>query len=110
MAGVLCTNVFNLSFFFSSPLFTTFDIVNTMRTSLFLILAVVISTVLCTVPAAVDSDSNEAAPRRRISANPDELVGKQDSFENVNVDKHFISNKDSDEGPFIKVSDNDMKE
>ncbi|KAF1799616.1 hypothetical protein V8B55DRAFT_1540044 [Mucor lusitanicus] len=74
-----------------------------MRASLFLLLIVAISTVLCTVPAA-ESD-NEAAPRRRISANPDELVGKQDSFENANVDKHFVLNKESDDSPFVKVSE-----
>lgn len=79
-----------------------------MRTSLFLLLIVAISTVLCTVPAA-DSD-NEAAPRRRVSANPDDLVAKQDSFENVNVDKHFVRNEESENDPFIKVSDDHSKE
>lgn len=74
-----------------------------MRTSLFLLLIVAISTVLCTVPTA--KSDNEAAPRRRISANPDELVGKQDSFENANVDKHFVLDKESDDSPFIKVSE-----
>ncbi|KAL9552120.1 hypothetical protein MBANPS3_003927 [Mucor bainieri] len=74
-----------------------------MRTSLFLLLIVAICTVLCIVPAA--ESENDAAPRRRISANPDELVGKQDSFENVNVDKHFVLDKDSDDSPFIKVSE-----
>ena len=69
---------------------------------------VAISTVLCTVPAA-DSD-NEAAPRRRVSANPDDLVAKQDSFENVNVDKHFVRNEESENNPFIKVSDDHSKE
>lgn len=74
-----------------------------MRSSIFLLLIVAISTVLCIAPAA--ENDKEATPRRRISANPDELVGKQDSFENANVDKHFVINKDSDESPFIKVSE-----
>lgn len=74
-----------------------------MRSSLFLLLIVAISTVFCIAPAA--ESGNEAAPRRRISANPDELVGKQDSFENANVDKHFVINKESDDSPFIKVSE-----
>ncbi|CAO0791164.1 unnamed protein product [Mucor circinelloides] len=74
-----------------------------MRTSLFLLFIVAVSTVLCVVPAA--NSDNEAAPRRRISANPDELIGKQDSFENANVDKHFVLNKESDDSPFIKVSE-----
>jgi len=74
-----------------------------MRTSLFLLFIVAVSKVLCVVPAA--NSDNEAAPRRRISANPDELIGKQDSFENANVDKHFVLNKESDDSPFIKVSE-----
>ncbi|KAG2191391.1 hypothetical protein INT46_009745 [Mucor plumbeus] len=79
-----------------------------MRTSLFLVLIVTTCTVLCAVPAA-DSD-NEAAPRRRVSANPDDLVAKQDSFENVNVDKHFVSNEESKDSRFIKIPDDNTKE
>lgn len=47
--------------------------------------------------------NEEAVPRRRVSANPDELLHQQ--APNVDVDQHFVLLNGKDESPFVKVTD-----